>query len=75
MANSAPVSDFKWGFIPGAFWGFLVGAVAGTFIGLTVTGGLGTDIEAGRAEQRSLQEQCIGGNDRACRVYEVRYGR
>jgi len=75
VADSAPIRDFKWGFVPGAFWGFVIGAAAGTFVGLMVTGGLSADIEAGRAEQRSFEQQCISGNDRACRVYEVRYGR
>lgn len=75
MADSAPIRDFKWGFVPGAFWGFIIGAAAGTFVGLMVTGGLAADLEAGRAEQRSFEQQCISGNDRACRVYEVRYGR
>jgi len=69
------VSDFKWGFVPGAFVGFVVGAVAGTFIGFMVTGGLGAEIEASRAERGSYEQQCISGNDRACRIYEVRYGR
>lgn len=75
MANSEPVTEFKWGLVPGMFWGFLIGAVAGTFIGLMVTGALGADIEAGRAERRSFEQQCINGNDRACRLYEARYGR
>ena len=75
MSDPAPISDLKWGFVPGALWGFLVGSLVGTFIGLMVTGSLGADIEAGRAEQRSYEQQCISGNDRACRVYEVRYGR
>lgn len=75
MADSAPVSDFKWAFVPGAFWGFVVGALAGTFIGFMVTGGLGAEMEASRAERASYEQQCISGNDRACRIYEVRYGR
>lgn len=27
------------------------------------------------AERGEIQQACIDGNDRACRVYEVRYGR
>lgn len=66
------MKDFTWGFVPGAFWGFAVGAVVGTFIGFMVTDGLGTEIETGRAERRSLEQQCIDGNDGACRVLEAR---
>lgn len=75
MADSAPVSDFKWAFVPGAFCGFVVGVVAGTFIAFMVTRGLGAHMEASRAERASYEQQCISGNDRACRIYEVRYGR
>jgi len=69
------MTDFKWAFVPGLFWGFLVGALAGTFIGLMVTSALDEDIAGGQAERRSFEQQCISGNDRACRVYEVRYAR
>lgn len=72
MADSAPISDFKWALVPGLFWGFLIGALAGTFVGLFVTSGLGADISASREHRLSLEQKCIDGNDGACRVLEVR---
>lgn len=66
------MKDFTWGFVPGAFWGLVVGAAVGTFIGLMVTDSLGTEFETGRAERRSLEQQCIDGKDGACRVLEAR---
>jgi hypothetical protein len=43
----------------------------GWFVGTV----LAEDWNAVAAERGDIQKACIDGNDRACRIYEVRYGR
>ena len=75
MADSAPISDFKWAFFPGLFWGLFLGALLGGFTSFYLGTVAAEDLNAVAAERGEIQKACIDGNDRACRVYEVRYGR
>lgn len=60
-------ADIGWGLVFGAVCG-VVGVVAGAFYGYT-------DIRRTMADRDALRATCVGGNDRACKLYEVDYGR
>lgn len=61
---------FDWVWIPAAIF-FVASASAGFLVGTVFA----EDWNAVAAERGEIQKACIDGNDRACRVYEVRYGR
>ena len=64
------IGRHSWWWMPAGLF-FAASAFAGFFVGSA----LSEDWNAVAAERGEIQKACIDGNDRACRVYEVRYGR
>ncbi len=64
------LGDRSWWWIP-----FVVFVGCGAGVGFWV--GFNTAEEFNRAAtiRDELTNKCLGGNDRACRLYEVKYGR
>jgi hypothetical protein len=60
-------ADIGWGFLFFAVCG-VFGTVAGAFFGYT-------DVRRAMADRDALRATCVAGNDRACKLYEVDYGR
>lgn len=59
-----------WWWVPAGIF-FACSAVLGFLLGTVFA----EDWNAVAAERGDIQKACIDGNDHACRVYEVRYGR
>lgn len=55
----------------GMFLGFVVGIFAGGWCGYLMFEDIAHDFDT----QETLRAECVKGNDRACRMYEVDYGR
>lgn len=64
------IGRHSWWWCPALVF-FACSALLGFYLGTV----LAADLNAVAAEHRDIQKACIDGNDRACRVYEVRYGR
>ncbi|PTT59848.1 hypothetical protein [Stenotrophomonas sp. HMWF003] len=64
------IGRHSWWWIP-AFLFFVCSSALGFMFGIE----LAEDWNTVAAEREAIQKACIEGNDRACRVYEVRYGR
>ncbi|MCC4615663.1 hypothetical protein LL972_06490 [Xanthomonas campestris pv. asclepiadis] len=60
------VSEMPWPI----FFGVIFGAVVGAFFGISTAHGINAQLERDEA----IQQQCIDGNDNACRVMEHRRG-
>lgn len=60
--------DFWW--LP-----FLLFSACGAGLGYWVGFAFSEDGRAYAREQAELGAECLAGNDRACRMWEVRYGR
>ncbi|MBG3850383.1 hypothetical protein ABQZ69_19140 [Xanthomonas sp. WHRI 8391] len=50
------------------FFGLIFGAVVGAFFGISTAHGINAQLERDEA----IQQQCIDGNNNACRVMELR---
>lgn len=61
---------FDWWAIP-----FVLFMVCGAGLGFWIGTALADDWKAVVAERKGMRNACIAGNDRACRLYEVEYGR
>jgi len=64
------IDRYSWLWVP-VILVFLCSAILGWYVGTV----LAEDWNAVAAERKEIQKACIDGNDRACRVYEIRYGR
>lgn len=53
----------------------VIGFVCGLTAGFFLVGIPADEFNKLYLEKVQLEQVCIGGNDRACRIYEVRYGR
>lgn len=60
------LSDMGWAWV----FGMLIGITLGVFSGLS----LADDIEAQMQRDQRIEQQCIDGNNNACRVMELRRG-
>lgn len=54
---------------------FAVAGVAGAAVGVTCGLWTGKDTVNAWNNKNELRAECVAGNDRACRIYEVDYGR
>ena len=54
---------------------FLIFMVGGAVLGFWIGTAFAADWNAVMAERDQMRSACLAGNDRACRMYEVEYGR
>ncbi|KOQ76638.1 hypothetical protein [Stenotrophomonas maltophilia] len=61
---------FDWWLVP-----FVILMVSGAVLGFWIGSVFSVDWNAVAAQRSDMRRACIEGNDRACRMYEVEYGR